>query len=134
MEDESWPPAPNKAKQPEMAVPAKPPNPAIWKRYGFLLGLCSNLAVTASCVRFFFLPYGSGLDFEGWLFYFVMPLSLFVVVVGSVLCLWGMGRQRDRGGSITLDMIGLALSWLPFPLAMILLQEAFAMRRLWDDG
>jgi len=134
MDNENSPSAPAEAKQTEMSANSALATPPIWRRYGFLLGVASNLAVAISCVRFFFLPYGSGLDFEDWLFLFVTPLSFLVVVVGSILSLWELGKQHDRGGSATLDTIGLVLNWLPLPLALFLLHEAFTLRRLWDDG
>ena len=117
-----------------MSASVAPPSQPVWKKYGFLLGVASNLAVAVSCVRYFLLPYGSGLDFEDWAFFFVMPLSFFSLAVGSALCLWGMQKQRRSGSSIALDVAGLVLNWMPYPLAMFLLQEAFALRHLWDNG
>lgn len=126
--------APVEVKRTDESAKSALATPPIWRRYGFLLGVASNLAAAISCVRFFFLPYGSGLDFEDWLFLFVAPLSFLVVVVGSTLSLWELGKQHDRGGSTTLETIGLVLNWLPLPLASFLLHEAFTSRRLWDDG
>jgi hypothetical protein len=134
MDHKNWPPAPAQTEPSKVSAIDAPPNPPIWRRYGFVLGVVSNLAVILSTVRFFFLPYGSGLDFEDWLFLFVMPFSFLVVVVGSVLSLWEIGKQHDRHSSTTLGVIGLVLNWLPLPLALFLLNEAFSLRRLWDDG
>ena len=134
MKNEIWPPPPAEAAPQEEPALVTPPSRPVWKRYGFLLGVASNLAVAVSCVRFFFLPYGSGLDFEDWVFSFVMPLSFFNLIVGSALCLRGMEKQLRSGSSTGLDVVGLVLNWLPYPLAMFLLQEAFTLRHLWDNG
>lgn len=121
-------------ERPSVPVSAPPPKPPIWSRYGFLLGIAANVAVVVSCVHFFFLSYGSTLPSDDWAFPFIWMVSFFAVVVGSVLCFWGMGKQRARGGSIALDLMGLVLNWLPYPLAMFLIHWAVTVCRLWDGG
>lgn len=96
--------------------------------------MAANLAVAIACVHFFFLPYGSTFPDDDGEFLLVFGMSVLAISVGSALSLWGMGSQRQRGGSITLDLVGLVLNWLPYPLMLFLVHEAVTLQRFWDGG
>ena len=131
MDDKSWPPAP--AEQAQAVAVAAVPGKPFWKHYGFVCAAASNVAAGLSSVHFFLLPRGSGVYTDDWLFFFIMPLSFVTALIGVPLCLWNI-QQRERGEGILWEMIGIVLSVCPFPLALSLLNAAFTLRRLWDDG
>jgi magnesium-transporting ATPase (P-type) len=103
----------------------------IWQSPVLVVGIIANLLIAVSTVRFFRLPRGSGVDYEDWLFSFVVPISLLAFVIGVVL--WGKDTQQEGKKPTILDNIGLVLNLIPFGLALSLLSLAFTVRGLWDD-
>ncbi len=131
MDDKTWPPAPK--QQIQVAAVAGTSGKPFWKHYGFMCAAGSNVLVGFSSVHFFLLPRGTGVYTDDWWFFLIMPLSFVTALIGVPLCLWTI-QQRKGGEGILWEMIGIVLSVCPFPLALSLLNTAFTLRRLWDDG
>lgn len=104
----------------------------IGKRPIWISGIIANLLIVASTVRFFRLPYGSGLNYEDWLMSFIIPVSALSFIVGVVL--WGRGSRLKAQKPTIFDNVGLLLNLVPFWLALLLLHLAFNLRGLWDNG
>ena len=108
-------------------APGKP----FWKHYDFVCAAVSNVAAGLSSVHFFLLSPGSGVRLSGWFFFLILPLSLLTALVCVPFCLWNL-QQREPGEGIWWELIGIVLSVCPLPLALSLLNVAFALRRLSD--
>ncbi|HVF84739.1 MAG TPA: hypothetical protein VM821_02055 [Abditibacteriaceae bacterium] len=103
----------------------------IWKNPVLISGVAANLAIAISTIQFFLAPHGTGVDIENWFTLFVLPTSLLAFVVG--VAFWGRDPQQKGKKPTRWDNIGLVLNLTPLFLAILLMDFAFTINRLWHD-